>query len=490
MNHISKKMEVGNFLVWGGYVLCVWRGAFCISLGAHQQVEMSDISASTAAEAAGLVITTDTATAPPKTVLKKNSTLKVSSPVFVPMASVAAPPEMASFSLNVVHPAAVPHATSPETLAEIGKQLDYYFSNANLWKDFFLQKEISASKEGYVDLVVFLTFNKIKALCNDPTVLAHAVMINTSKKLRLNKARTHIRRNKPLPTFNAKKNMTKTIVVSGFKEFTSAKKIRTIFSRFGKVTSVMPACISIGKASTEIDFKSIQHGSEFKDACVTYDKVAGANNALKTLTDHHLSKMAADGNDNATAEEVAVAEPDPSESATAAAAPSPSPTSSSTSPSPPADAENAPAGPLPSSFDALSAMRKEDYIKLHGSTEPAVARRSRSAWRTLAASDEEDEDPWHGAEKKKKKPKKPEFVLTEVKPLPQSAVSTQRRERANSGARRRFTNSKGKSAAPKARYAKHPSEESLVGFAHFTRSVVCALAAPKAEAAQAESKEE
>ena len=55
-------------------------------------------------------------------------------------------------------------ATDAATAHSVLKQVEYYFSDANLPKDKFLTAECAKSTEGWVDLAVIMSFNRIKQL--------------------------------------------------------------------------------------------------------------------------------------------------------------------------------------------------------------------------------------------------------------------------------------------------------------------------------------
>ena len=42
------------------------------------------------------------------------------------------------------------------------RQVEYYFSDQNLRGDAFMRAKIAASAEGYVDLPLIMTFNRIR----------------------------------------------------------------------------------------------------------------------------------------------------------------------------------------------------------------------------------------------------------------------------------------------------------------------------------------
>lgn len=132
-------------------------------------------------------------------------------------------------------PSAVKDSTA-EWLEKVRKQLDFYFSDANLRRDKFLQEKL---KEGgdFVPLKTILQFNRIKALkCRNPTDLARAieksdilVLSPDKKKVGRDLAKAPIEDFDPLP---------RTVYVEGFPLRLSLDDLHTFFARHGVVRLV------------------------------------------------------------------------------------------------------------------------------------------------------------------------------------------------------------------------------------------------------------
>eukprot|EP00906_Rhabdomonas_costata_P036572 RCo051295 len=58
-------------------------------------------------------------------------------------------------------------------LSDIQRQLEFYFSDASLGKDRFLQ-DILQQNQGGAPVVTLLTFNKLRRLTTDPTLVVQA----------------------------------------------------------------------------------------------------------------------------------------------------------------------------------------------------------------------------------------------------------------------------------------------------------------------------
>ncbi|XP_033611888.1 la-related protein 7 isoform X2 [Fukomys damarensis] len=83
-----------------------------------------------------------------------------------------------------------------QVLADIAKQVDFWFGDANLHKDRFLREQIEKSRDGYVDISLLVSFNKMKKLTTDGKLIARA--LKSSSVVELDVEGTRIRRRKPL----------------------------------------------------------------------------------------------------------------------------------------------------------------------------------------------------------------------------------------------------------------------------------------------------
>ncbi|ELK07590.1 La-related protein 7 [Pteropus alecto] len=83
-----------------------------------------------------------------------------------------------------------------QVLADIAKQVDFWFGDANLHKDRFLREQIEKSRDGYVDISLLVSFNKMKKLTTDGKLIARA--LRSSAVVELDLEGTRIRRKKPL----------------------------------------------------------------------------------------------------------------------------------------------------------------------------------------------------------------------------------------------------------------------------------------------------
>uniref|UniRef100_A0A8C2M0D5 La-related protein 7 n=1 Tax=Cricetulus griseus TaxID=10029 RepID=A0A8C2M0D5_CRIGR len=83
-----------------------------------------------------------------------------------------------------------------QVLADIAKQVDFWFGDANLHKDRFLREQIEKSRDGKVDICLLVSFNKMKKLTTHGKLIARA--LKSSSVVELDLEGTRIRRKKPL----------------------------------------------------------------------------------------------------------------------------------------------------------------------------------------------------------------------------------------------------------------------------------------------------
>ncbi|XP_074131264.1 la-related protein 7 isoform X1 [Sminthopsis crassicaudata] len=83
-----------------------------------------------------------------------------------------------------------------QVLSDIAKQVDFWFGDANLHKDRFLREQIEKSRDGYVDISLLVSFNKMKKLTTDGKLIARA--LKSSSVVELDLEGTRVRRRQPL----------------------------------------------------------------------------------------------------------------------------------------------------------------------------------------------------------------------------------------------------------------------------------------------------
>jgi La-related protein 7 len=170
------------------------------------------------------------------------------------------------------------------------KQLEFYFSDANLTNDKFMRDRISENKKGFVQLSIFLKFNRIKTLlkqfqveCNQH-IQTIALALMESSFLKMNNQQNMVKR---IDKFDAKiledphcinEANERSIYVDSFCHELKEEHLYTIFSECGDIL-----CINLPK------YKS---GLNLGYAFIEFSERAGASHALKLnnkVSKHQLS---------------------------------------------------------------------------------------------------------------------------------------------------------------------------------------------------------
>ncbi|XP_076350275.1 la-related protein 6-like [Tachypleus tridentatus] len=116
------------------------------------------------------------------------------------------------------------------------RQVEYYFSNANLLKDPFLLKHVRRNKQGYVSLKLIASFRKVKSFTKNWRVVAHS--LRYSKDLEINEEGTKVRRKDPLPHYD-ETPPSRTVIAFKFPfEKPTVEKIAELFSEYGIITLI------------------------------------------------------------------------------------------------------------------------------------------------------------------------------------------------------------------------------------------------------------
>ncbi|KAG8454050.1 hypothetical protein GDO86_000619 [Hymenochirus boettgeri] len=83
-----------------------------------------------------------------------------------------------------------------QVLSDIAKQVEFWFGDVNLHKDRYLREQIEKTRDGYIDISLLASFNKMKKITTDSKLIARA--IKKSSVVELNMDGTKIRRRFPL----------------------------------------------------------------------------------------------------------------------------------------------------------------------------------------------------------------------------------------------------------------------------------------------------
>ncbi|XP_006872299.1 PREDICTED: la-related protein 7-like [Chrysochloris asiatica] len=122
-----------------------------------------------------------------------------------------------------------------QVLADIAKQVDFWFGDANLHKDRFLREQIEKSRDGYVDISLLVSFNKMKKLTTDGKLIARA--LKSSAVVELDLEGTRIRRKKPLGE-RPKDEDERTVYVELLPKNVNHSWIEKVFGKCGNVVYI------------------------------------------------------------------------------------------------------------------------------------------------------------------------------------------------------------------------------------------------------------
>lgn len=112
---------------------------------------------------------------------------------------------------------------------KILKQVEFYFSDANLPRDRFLQEELKKNEEGWISLSVIASFKRIQALSTDLAVIAES--LKESSLVEVSADGASVRRTVAVPETSAD-NMKTSVVVRGFApETTTLEQLEEFFAQ-------------------------------------------------------------------------------------------------------------------------------------------------------------------------------------------------------------------------------------------------------------------
>lgn len=126
---------------------------------------------------------------------------------------------------------------------DIIDQIEYYFGDANLFRDKFLQAE-TAKNEGWVPITTLTTFKRLASLSTDVNVIVNALDKSDSGLLEISEDRQSIRRHpeRPLPEKNEetrKEIQSRTAYVKGFPKELEMPDFIEFFKEYPKVSHVV-----------------------------------------------------------------------------------------------------------------------------------------------------------------------------------------------------------------------------------------------------------
>ncbi|XP_020089187.1 la-related protein 6B-like [Ananas comosus] len=130
-----------------------------------------------------------------------------------------------------------PEEGLPEAvIRKIKKQVEYYFSDANLATTEILMRFISKDPEGFVPISVVASFKKIRALVHDNSLLAAA--LSTSTQLHVSDDGKKVRRKKPFTEADLEEVQSRIIFAENLPENHCYQNLMRVFSAVGSVKSI------------------------------------------------------------------------------------------------------------------------------------------------------------------------------------------------------------------------------------------------------------
>lgn len=128
-------------------------------------------------------------------------------------------------------------------ILQLRDQLDFYFGDSNLLTDKFLREKLRQSTQ--VDLGVFLTFNRVKAILGGNNVEEENLSllrqaVGKSRMLKLSKDGIKVKRRIPFDPKSVDRSSidSATIYVENFPEQLTHRELAKIFARAGAIRNV------------------------------------------------------------------------------------------------------------------------------------------------------------------------------------------------------------------------------------------------------------
>ncbi|KXZ56287.1 hypothetical protein GPECTOR_1g252 [Gonium pectorale] len=127
---------------------------------------------------------------------------------------------------------------TPELLNALVKQVEFYFSDANLPTDKKLLKQIRKDPEGYVPVKLFANFRKVRALSKDVSIITEA--LRGATLLQLSSDCKRVKRIAPVPDYDISDIQKRTIVVENLPGNPSPtiESVTEAFRMYGRVKLV------------------------------------------------------------------------------------------------------------------------------------------------------------------------------------------------------------------------------------------------------------
>lgn len=187
---------------------------------------------------------------------------------------------------------ATPKAAVPTGEFKPGKilaQIEFYFSNRNLWNDQTLRDQIAQSKDRWVSLEFVAELPKVLRVCTDLELIRSAISIST--KLELSLCGATVRRTTSLPPSNPFRDAKRCIYADTLPAGSTIGSIRTLFNRFGNVLSVIPCeVISDNGCPPECAASAadkLDEGAQVSSVLVEFGKKLESKRAVQLMSHHN-----------------------------------------------------------------------------------------------------------------------------------------------------------------------------------------------------------
>ena len=172
------------------------------------------------------------------------------------------------------------HPPDDDLKERIIKQVEFYFSDANILKDAFLLKHVRRNKQGYVSLKLITSFKKVKSLTKDYRVVAFG--LRQSNQLEVNEEGTKVRRTEPLPDYDETTPSRTVVAVNLSQESPTIESVAELFKACGEIALIR--ILRPGKGVPQDVKKHINKHPEIGTTVC----------AVVEFEDHHSAKMACD----------------------------------------------------------------------------------------------------------------------------------------------------------------------------------------------------
>ncbi|KAJ6805539.1 la-related protein 6B-like [Iris pallida] len=175
---------------------------------------------------------------------------------------------------------------SEDVIQKITKQVEYYFSDANLATTEHLMRFITKDPEGFVPIAVIGSFKKIKALAHNNALLATA--LKTSNKLVVSEDGKKVRRQKPFTELDVEELQSRIVVAENLPEDHCYQSLMKVFSVVGSVKTIRTCYPQTPNGTTSATNRSSKIDMLFSNklhAFVEYEIVEDAEKAVVELND-------------------------------------------------------------------------------------------------------------------------------------------------------------------------------------------------------------